>query len=289
MKGKLAIPVVVIALAGCGGQREQPRAAVSDPTAQVASQRNTEPVAPRIAADETRPTDRTEEGEQKPSPLLFPEEPVRKAPPAKTPGPAPAPPQRQAPAKPQRPSTLKVKEKTAERREETVTIPTGTRIRVRLAQTLDTKHVSAGTPFGATLDEPIVIGDRVVVPKGTPFEGAVVQAKSSGRFRGRAVLQVTLHSFRLQGTRYRITTATDARVSGNHKKRNLGLLGGGPAAGAGIGALAAGGPGALIGAGAGAAAGATAAFITGKKNVKLPVETPMTFALRSSVQLKERG
>jgi len=44
--------------------------------------------------------------------------------------------------------------------------------------------------------------------------------------------------------------------------------------------------GALIGAGAGAVAGTTTAFITGKKNVKLPVETPLIFSLRSSVQLR---
>ena len=70
------------------------------------------------------------------------------------------------------------------------------------------------------------------------------------------------------------------RVSSGHKKRNWWFIGGGSAGGAGIGALAGGGTGALIGAGAGAAAGTTTALFTGKKNVRLPVETPMTFALR---------
>jgi hypothetical protein len=60
-------------------------------------------------------------------------------------------------------------------------------------------------------------------------------------------------------------------------------MGGGPATGAGIGALAGGGTAAAIGAAVGAAAGTTTAFITGKKNVKLPVETPMVFALRSRI------
>ena len=173
----------------------------------------------------------------------------------------------------------------AERRVQTFLIPAGTRIRVRLAQTLDTRHTTTGTSFAATLDDPVVVGDRVAVPQGTPFEGAVLESKKSGRFRGRAVIEVTLRSFHMGGVTYHIATPPDTRVSGNHKKRNLALLGGGPAAGAGIGALAAGGTGALIGAGVGAAAGTTTAFFTGRKNVTLPVETPLTFSLRTDVRV----
>jgi hypothetical protein len=90
----------------------------------------------------------------------------------------------------------------------------------------------------------------------------------------------------MKGVTYHLATAPDTRVSGSHKKRNLGLMGGGSAVGAGIGALAAGGTGALIGAGAGAAAGTTTAFFTGRKNVTLPVETPMVFRMRTSVAVR---
>ena len=98
-------------------------------------------------------------------------------------------------------------------------------------------------------------------------------------------MEVRLRSFRMNGTTYHVTTALDARVSGSHKKRNLGFIGGGSAAGAGIGALAGGGTGALIGAGAGAAGGTVTAFFTGRKNVRLPVETPMVFSLRAPVSI----
>ena len=130
-------------------------------------------------------------------------------------------------------------------------IPAGTRVRVRLAQTLDTKYSRPGSTFGATLADPIVVGNRVVVPRGTPFTGSILASKRSGRFRGRARLEITLRTFRMKGVTYHLATAPDTRVSGSHKKRNLGLMGGGSAVGAGIGALAAGGTGALIGAGAG--------------------------------------
>jgi hypothetical protein len=168
----------------------------------------------------------------------------------------------------------------------TFVIPKGTNIRVRLAQTLDTRYSRPGSRFTATLDAPILVGDRVVVPKGTPFTGAILAAKRSGRLRGRARLEITLRSFRMQNVTYQLATAPDTRVSGSHKKRNLAFMGGGTAAGSGIGALAGGGAGALIGAGVGAVAGTTSAFITGRKNVNLPVETPLVFALRSSIAVR---
>ncbi|HLH00667.1 MAG TPA: hypothetical protein VKX49_30455 [Bryobacteraceae bacterium] len=76
-----------------------------------------------------------------------------------------------------------------------------------------------------------------------------------------------------------------ARASGGHKKRNWSLIGGGSGLGAALGAIAGGPSGALIGAGAGAGAGTAGAVFTGKKNVRLPVETPLAFTLREPVTL----
>jgi len=164
-----------------------------------------------------------------------------------------------------------------------VTIPARTRIRVRLAESLDTRNSRPGERFVAYLDEPIVSGDRVVVPKGTTFEGRVTEAKRSGRLKGRAYLGVTLDSFRLHGATYTIATGADVRSSSSHKKRSVAAIGGGSGTGAAIGAIADGGVGALIGAGAGAAAGTVGALITGRKNVRLPAETTLVFSLRSAV------
>ncbi len=167
-----------------------------------------------------------------------------------------------------------------------LTIPAGTRIRVRLGQTLDTKYSRPGERFVAHLDAPIAAGNRVVLPRGTEFRGHVVEARNSGRLKGRASLGVTLDSFRLNGATYQIATAADLRSSRSHKRRNLAIIGGGSGVGAAIGAIAGGGVGALVGAGAGAAAGTTGAYVTGKKNVRLPAETPLSFTLHRAVTVR---
>jgi hypothetical protein len=168
---------------------------------------------------------------------------------------------------------------------QTLVIPAGTRIHVRLNQRLDTRHNRAGDQFQATLRTPVVVGGHVVVPEGTPFVGRVVHVKPSGRLRGRAVLELALQSFELRGATYRIATKVSYRASSTHKRRNLALIGGGSGFGAAVGAVAGGGAGALIGAGAGAAAGTTGALITGRKNVRLAAETPLVFSLRRDVSL----
>ena len=166
-----------------------------------------------------------------------------------------------------------------------VTLGAGTSFRVRLQQTLDTRRNRSGDSFTASLDEPLVSGDRVIVPKGTIFQGHIVESKPSGRFKGRAVLELRLDSFTLNGETYDIRSTDVSRVSGGHKKRDLAMIGGGSGGGALIGAAAGGGVGALIGAGAGAAAGTVGTAITGRRQVKIPVETDVRFTLRSPLVL----
>ena len=167
-----------------------------------------------------------------------------------------------------------------------VTLPEGTSFRVRLQETLGTRQNRAGDKFTAALDEPLVNGDRVVVPKGTTFSGHVITSRPSGRFKGRAVLALRLDSFELNGQTYQIQSNNSSRVSAGHKKHHLLWIGGGSGGGAAIGAIAAGGTGALIGAGAGAAAGTVGSAITGKRQVSLPAETALRFKLESPVNLR---
>ena len=165
-----------------------------------------------------------------------------------------------------------------------VTIPAGTEFSVRLGETLDTRSLHAGDRFSAILDTPVAVRGRTLIPAGTVFEGRVTEAQASGRLRGRGVLALALDSFSLGGATYRVQTAADVHRSGDHKKRNAALIGGGAGVGALLGKIS--GVGTAIGAGAGAAAGTTTALITGKKNVKLPVETPLVFSLSRNLEVR---
>lgn len=164
-----------------------------------------------------------------------------------------------------------------------VTIPAGTSIRVRLEHALDTRTSRAGDRFTAALDEPLVSGDRVILPRGTLFTGHVTQSKPSGRFKGRALLALKLDSFERDGRSYPVTTTSSARAS--KKKHGFGWIGGGTGGGALIGALAGGGEGAAIGAGAGAAAGTIGSLATGKRELHLGAEYPLRFTLAQSIVL----
>lgn len=166
-----------------------------------------------------------------------------------------------------------------------VTLPQTTAIHVALNTAVSSDRSRPGDHFEATISQPVVIGGKTVIPKGARATGVVVDARPSGRFKGRAHLQLALETVSVYGSSYEIRTASEATIGGRHKNRNLALIGGGAGGGLLIGAIAGGGGGALIGGPIGAGAGTAAALITGKKNVRLPAETHLTFRLARSVTI----
>jgi len=166
-----------------------------------------------------------------------------------------------------------------------IVIPRGAVLRVQIDKALDTRRNRAGDHFRASLAAPVLVHGSAVLPRGIEFTGHITQSDASGRLEGRAVLAVTLDSFRLNGKEYRISTGNVERSSAAHKKRNLGLIGGGTGLGAALGAIAGGGKGALIGAAAGAAAGTAGAAATGRLEVGISAESLLAFPLRAALEL----
>jgi hypothetical protein len=162
-------------------------------------------------------------------------------------------------------------------------IPAGTPLNVRLDQSLGTKHDATGERFYASLADPVVMNGHTLLPVGTRFSGLITESKQSGNVKGRAVLAVRLDSFEWHGREYPIDTSSIQSVS--HKKKGLRWIAGGGGFGALIGGIAGGGAGALIGGAAGAGAGTAGAFASGKREVNMGAETPLTFTLTKPVQL----
>jgi hypothetical protein len=166
-----------------------------------------------------------------------------------------------------------------------VELPSGTIVAVRVDRALSTTRNRAGDAFGATLDAPVLLDDREILPKGTKFTGHVTTCEASGRLKGRAVLGITLDAFDTNGQHYPVKTSLNTKMSEAHKKRNVEMIGGGTGVGALIGGLTGGGKGAAIGAAVGAGAGTGVAAATGKKEVEIPAETLFRFSLKNSVTI----
>lgn len=167
----------------------------------------------------------------------------------------------------------------------TVTIREGTAIEIRLVNAVGSAHNRSGDTFLATLNEPVVMDNWVVIPKGAKVTGRVIAAQPSGHLQTPAELALTLTSVEIDGKEHDIYTSEYSRRAKSHGKRNATWIGGAAAGGALIGALAGGGKGAAIGAGAGAGGGTAAAYATGKKDILLPPETRLRFTLREPLTI----
>jgi hypothetical protein len=174
-------------------------------------------------------------------------------------------------------------------RPDPVTVPERTPIHVTLDQSVTSNQNHAGDHFAATVSQAVVVDGKTVIPQGAPVEGLVVDARHSGRLMGRARLMLALESVKVNGQSYNVRTESSVRIGRDHKKRNWMWIGGGAGGGAVIGALAGGGTGALIGGPIGAGAGTTVAFLTGKRDIKLGPETPVTFELAEPVTIQVKG
>ncbi len=166
---------------------------------------------------------------------------------------------------------------------QSIVVPAGARVRVRLGQTLSTRGNQTGDPFSGTLVSPIVVNGQTVIPAGARARGVVTESKSLGHFKGQAVLAIRLDSLSANGQTYMVRTSRVERVEQGKGKRSAILTGGGAGLGAIIGGLAGGGKGALIGGLLGGGGGAAGSAFTGNKDLVIPAESILTFDLERSL------
>jgi len=169
-----------------------------------------------------------------------------------------------------------------------VVVSAGKQIVITADQTVSSKTSNPGDFFDASIAEPVMVGEKVVIPKGARARGTVTEAKSAGKFKGNAAITVTLNSVTVHGEEYRLKTTQVTESGKGRGKRTAVGAGGGAAVGAIIGALAGGGKGAAIGAGAGAGAGTAGAAYTGDRDVTIEPETKLTFQLREPLEVSKK-
>jgi hypothetical protein len=167
-------------------------------------------------------------------------------------------------------------------------VPADTVLEVVLDQTISSKTTRSGEKFSATVERPVDVEGKVAIPKGARAEGIVKEAKAAGRFKGGAVLSLTLTSVTVDGKDYEIETSAPTMASKGKGKRTAAMVGGGAGGGALIGGLAGGGKGAVIGGLIGAAAGTGGAGLTGNRDITLPAETTLNFKMLQPVEIKKK-
>lgn len=154
-----------------------------------------------------------------------------------------------------------------------VTIPTGSRILVKLTQTVSTSSHKKGSSFSAVLGTGLAVDGRVVVPPGTKIHGKVLESRG-GRALGGSKILLTFTDLEIDSQLVPIVTdeiGAEAGRGGAAKKVGAGAL---------VGA-------AFGGAAEGAAIGGALALLSRRNNhIQIPPDYQVEVSLKQPVTLK---
>ena len=165
-----------------------------------------------------------------------------------------------------------------------ITVPAETLITVRLIDSIDADVTGVGERFRASIDDPIVMGSQVVVPRNADATVQVMRVEQSGALKGSDEVALKIYDITVNGRSYHLATdyaELQGKGKGSKTIRNTAIGGVG---GAVIGGIFGGKKGAAIGAGAGAGTGVAVAAARGTK-LKIPSETRLEFVLRAPLVL----
>jgi hypothetical protein len=170
-----------------------------------------------------------------------------------------------------------------------ITVPAGTRILIRMIDSIDTNKQKTGERFTASLETNLQAENVVVAPRGSMVYGRLAQASSAGKMSGSSQLTLELTDIVINGTAYPLLTSTyDIKGKGEGKK-TAGKVIGGAGLGALIGGIAGGGTGAAIGVLAGAAGGTAIAASKKGEQLQIPSESLLEFRIEQPVRLPVAG
>jgi hypothetical protein len=157
-----------------------------------------------------------------------------------------------------------------------VTIPAETPISVTLESLVASDKSKVEDQVRGRLAKPIIVSGTTVVPAGSELTGSILEAKESGRVKGKATVAFRFDRITVREESHAIQTARIAREAASSTKSDVKKGAVGAGAGAVIGGIAGGGSGAAIGAGIG---GAGTVLVTKGKEVELHPGTTLSTRL----------
>jgi hypothetical protein len=166
-----------------------------------------------------------------------------------------------------------------------ITIPSGTVLNVLLTQAIDVDATQTGMTFKALVDDPVMVGGKVIVPRNAAVVVQVANVEQAGKMKGADKISLKANTLSFGGRKYDIVTAYVEKKGQGEGKKTTRKVVGGAGLGAAIGGIAGGGTGAAIGAAVGGGAGAVVAS-SGTEHLKLPAETRLQFTLAAAVTVQ---
>jgi hypothetical protein len=164
-------------------------------------------------------------------------------------------------------------------------VPAGTQITIRMIDDVDSQVAQVGQTFRASVDEPVVLDGRTVIPQGADVVTKLVDMKDPSKLSGGGQLTLDLASVTINGRAVEVESQAVSQQGESKTGDSAKVIGGTAALGAIIGAIAGGGRGAAIGAVTGAGAGTAVKVLTQGPRVQVPSETRLTFTLQQPLRI----
>ena len=159
----------------------------------------------------------------------------------------------------------------------TKTLPAGTRLVIRMTDSIDSKRHQAGHRFKGQLESALVLDGVTLAPRGTFLYGQVVEAKKSGRAAGSASLTLAFNDIMINDQLIPMATIGLQAQTGNEAGRTVGRT----ARSAAIGGLIGGSSGAKTG----AKVGVGASILTSGASINVPAGTIVETELAGPLDL----
>jgi len=166
-----------------------------------------------------------------------------------------------------------------------MTLAEGTRLDVRLSDTVSSETSRVEEPVTATVVDPVFLRDIEVVPAGSEVIGEVASAVPAGKVKGRASLAVRFRTLKIGSESYDIASRV-SEIAPATKTQDAEKIGIPAAGGAVIGGIIGGKKGAAIGAAVGGGAGAAAVLTTPGKEVVLAKGSVLSIRLEGPVDVR---